>query len=375
MWWYHDGNKYLLWTKRDPTISSGNMWHFSFDETVNAQKDAIRDRDNRLIYFDGKLRVDPYRNLFRGLKEELGFKKDMLSMPDTGIIEVGIITSDRLEIELLSYATYNATSGKGLEEQMYPILESGCDNKYEISRIKYVSLEDCQDEFVGHLITPESYALYQRLYERLWRHGKMNYPENIYIDPTAIIGTNVVFDPFVHISAGCRIGDNCKIHRNVFIDDNVSVGNNVKIQNHNNLYSGVTIGDGVFIGPNVTFTNDKHPRSINPDGSLKKSSDWICSETIIRYGASLGAGSVIVCGISVGEWAMVGAGAVVTKDVPPRALVMGNPAVIKGWVSDSGLRLRFIRKMDDSVVMYAEDEQKEYLIPLEDYIKSENHNG
>lgn len=369
----HSDTQYLLWTKRDPTISSGNMWHFSFDETVNMQKDAQRDEQNQLVYFDGNLRVNPYSNFYRGLKEELGFKKEMLNPTGTGIFEVGIITSDRLEIELLSYATYDANPNLGLEDQMYPICESGSDNKYEISQIKFVPLEKCQNEFIGYLVTPESYALYQRLYERLKRSDMYIKFENVYIDPTAIIGRNVVFDPFVHVSAGCKIGNNCKIHRNVFLDENVIIGNNVKIQNHNNLYHGVTISDGVFIGPNVTFTNDKHPRAINPDGSLKESSDWICSKTNIEYGASLGAGCVIVCGVTIGEWAMVAAGALVTKDVPARALVMGSPAVIKGWVSDSGKRLQFVEFKDNKAIMYSEEEKKEYSIPFEDYVKLDKY--
>ena len=107
--------------------------------------------------------------------------------------------------------------------------------------------------------------------------------------------------------------------------------------------------------------------AVNPDGSLKSGSDWTCSETRICRGASLGGGCVIVCGVTVGEWAMVGAGSVVTKDVPARALVMGNPARIRGWVSDSGYRLGFVGREGDEVVMYSEEEGRHYRIPASDY--------
>lgn len=361
---------YLMWTKRDATISSGDMWHFSFDETAHLKKDAIRGADGRVAFYDGCLRIDPYNNFYRGMAEELGLTEPMLAKDRSGIFEVGIITSDRLEIELLSYATYRAAPEPSVEEQMFPITESAPDGKYEISKIRYVPLERCQDEFIGQLVTPESYALYQRIHARHNRQRTVS-AERVYIDPLAVVGGNVVFEPDVHISAHCRIGDNCKIHRHVFLDERVTVGSNVKIQNHNNLYTGVSLADGVFVGPNVTFTNDKYPRSINADGSLKSGRDWICSETKIGYGASLGGGCVVVCGVSVGARAMVGAGAVVTKDVPARALVTGNPAVIRGWVSDSGQRLQFVQIKDGEAVLYAPEEGREYTIPVEDYIRLE----
>jgi acetyltransferase-like isoleucine patch superfamily enzyme len=114
----------------------------------------------------------------------------------------------------------------------------------------------------------------------------------------------------------------------VFIDFNVKIGDCVKIQNNNSIYEGVTLEDGAFVATNVSFINDRYPRSINPDGTLKTGKDWNREETIVRRGASIGAGSVIMCGVEIGEWAMVGAGSVVTKDVPPHTLVFGNPAHI-----------------------------------------------
>ena len=361
----HGSDICLMWTRRDETISSGDIWHFSFDETVSILKDVVVGPDGKPAYSDGCLKVDPYSNFFRGLREEVGLTRDMIDMGRSGIFEIGIISSDRLEVELLAYASYDANPSLGIEEQMFPITESAADGKYEISRIKYVPLQECREEFIGNLVTPEAYAVYQRMLSSFGQNERAI--GDVYIDPEATVGKNVAFDPHVHISAGCRIGNGCKIHRHVFIDEGVRIGNNVKIQNHNNIYSGVSIDDGAFVGPNVTFTNDRHPRSVNPDGSLKSGSDWTCSETRICRGASLGGGCVIVCGVTVGEWAMVGAGSVVTKDVPARALVMGNPARIRGWVSDSGYRLGFVGREGDEVVMYSEEEGRHYRIPASDY--------
>lgn len=147
------------------------------------------------------------------------------------------------------------------------------------------------------------------------------------VSPNAIIGKNTMIEEYT-IVADAIIGDECKIHRYIFIDNRVVIGNRVKIQDHVMIPHGVTLEDGVFVGPAVTFTNDKFPRAINSDGSLKKISDWIASPTLVKYGASIGANATIVCGVTLGEWCMVGAGAVVTKDVPPYALVQGNPARI-----------------------------------------------
>ncbi len=137
---------------------------------------------------------------------------------------------------------------------------------------------------------------------------------------------------------GARIGRNCNIGRNCFIDLDVIVGDNVKVQNNASLYEGVEVADGAFIGPHVIFTNDRLPRAVNPDGSLKSTDDWSLEHTYVGPGASLGAGVVVVTGINIGAWAMVGSGAVVTKDVPDHALVIGNPARPTGWVSASGVR-------------------------------------
>lgn len=148
------------------------------------------------------------------------------------------------------------------------------------------------------------------------------------------------------IRENARIGKNCIIGKNVYVDFDVSIGNNVKIQNNVSVYHGVAIEDGVFIGPHVCFTNDKFPRAINPDGTLKKGDDWEVSKTLIKKGASVGANSTIISGITIGEWALVGAGSVVTKDVPDYGLVCGSPARLVGYVCKCGKKLEGSKKCD-----------------------------
>lgn len=169
------------------------------------------------------------------------------------------------------------------------------------------------------------------------------------IHPSAIIDENVTIGEgtnvwhFCHVSSGARLGSGCTLGQNVFVAPGVRIGDNVKIQNNASIYTGVTIEDGVFVGPHVCFTNDKVPRAVNPDMSIKSATDWHVSPTLVKAGAALGANSTIVCGVTVGRWAMVASGAVVTKDVPDHALVMGNPARLAGWVCSCGQRV----KIDD----------------------------
>ena len=144
------------------------------------------------------------------------------------------------------------------------------------------------------------------------------------------LGKNVqIFHPEQVNIYGCEIGDNSKIGAFVEIKNTVVIGKNCKIQAFAFIPEGVTIEDGVFIGPHVTFTNDKYPKAINPDGTLKLSKDWTITKTHVKKGAAIGAGAVILPGITIGEHAVVGAGSVVTKDVPDGATVIGNPAQIK----------------------------------------------
>lgn len=141
------------------------------------------------------------------------------------------------------------------------------------------------------------------------------------------------------IREGVRIGEKCILGKGVYVDAGVSIGDHVKIQNYVSVFHGVTIEDGVFIGPHVCFTNDMRPRAINPDGSLKAADDWELSPTLIKYGAALGANSTIRCGVTIGAWAMIGSGSVVTRDVPDYGLVMGNPAKLHGYVCPCGEKL------------------------------------
>ena len=161
--------------------------------------------------------------------------------------------------------------------------------------------------------------------------------DNVRIHPTASIdsdakigsGTTVWIN--VQIREKSTVGKNCVLSKDVYIDRNVSIGDECKIQNSVSIYDGVTIENQVFVGPNASFTNDKVPRAFN--------SDWTITKTLVKHGASLGANCTIICGVVIGEYAMVAAGAVVTKDIPPYTLVAGNPARVVANIDKLGNKI------------------------------------
>ncbi len=158
--------------------------------------------------------------------------------------------------------------------------------------------------------------------------------ETAVIDPGCKIGKGTKIWHFSHIMSGCIIGENCNIGQNVVVSPDVILGRNVKVQNNVSIYTGVICEDDVFLGPSMVFTNVINPRSaVNRRGQYAK--------TIVRKGATIGANATIVCGHNIGEYAFIGAGAVVTKEIPPYALVVGNPAKQIGWMSEYGHRLEF----------------------------------
>ncbi|HSD63895.1 MAG TPA: acyltransferase [Ignavibacteriaceae bacterium] len=171
------------------------------------------------------------------------------------------------------------------------------------------------------------------------------------VDDRVEIGENTKIWHFSHIQSGSKIGKNCVLGQNVNIANNVTIGNFVKIQNNVSVYEGVELEDYVFCGPSMVFTNILNPRSKYPQVGAE-----FYIKTLVKEGASLGANSTIVCGITIGRFAFVGAGAVVTKDVPDFALVVGNPARIKGWYSEAGKKLTF----DDAGYAFCEKSGKKY---------------
>lgn len=160
------------------------------------------------------------------------------------------------------------------------------------------------------------------------------------VSPQAQIGAGTRIWHQAQVREGAVIGTDCIVGKGVYVDAGVVIGNNVKIQNGALLYHGLTVEDGVFIGPQACFTNDRLPRAITPEGNLKTDADWTVGPIHVGYGASIGAGAIILPNVTIGRFAMVAAGAVVTRSVPPHALVMGAPAQPAGYVCRCGQRLR-----------------------------------
>jgi len=191
----------------------------------------------------------------------------------------------------------------------------------------------------------------------------------VYVDPTAIIDKKVSLGSctkvwhFVHIMEDAKIGKKCVFADYVYVGKGVNIGNNVKLENRVTVYEGVTIEDNVFVGPHVTFTNDHYPRSFN--------TDWKILQTLVKEGSSIGAGTVIVCGTTIGEYSLVGAGSVVTKNIPPHALAYGNPARIRGFVCRCGRKLETREKKRSHVFMECTVCNEKYKISTKDYARIE----
>ena len=156
------------------------------------------------------------------------------------------------------------------------------------------------------------------------------------VSPHATIGQGTRIWHQAQVREGAVIGEGCIVGKGAYIDKDVRIGAHCKLQNGVFVFHGFNLEDGVFLGPGVMLLNDKHPRAINPDGSPKGDEDWVVSEGIVEYGAAIGGGAVVLPGVRIGRMAMVGSGAVVTRDVPERGIVLGNPARLRGFACDCG---------------------------------------
>jgi len=182
------------------------------------------------------------------------------------------------------------------------------------------------------------------------------------VDEGARIGRGTKVWHFAHVRGSAKVGSGCIIGKDVYVDANVTIGNNVKIQNGVSVYQGVKIEDDVFCGPHMTFTNDLYPRAFGDS--------WEITDTFVKRGASIGANATIICGITLGTYSMVGSGAVVTKDVPAHALVVGNPARIAGFVCKCGQPLENeVRSQKVSVTFECGKCKEEITISMSDYKK------
>ncbi len=159
------------------------------------------------------------------------------------------------------------------------------------------------------------------------------------VSDTATLGDGASIWHQAQVRERAAIGHNTIIGKGVYVGAGVRIGANCKVQNYACVYEGTTLEDGVFVGPSVVFTNDRYPRAITPDGGLKSADEWDCEGATVRYGAAVGARSVVLPGVVIGAWALVAAGSTVTHDVPAHALVVGSPASQVGWVCRCAHRL------------------------------------
>jgi UDP-2-acetamido-3-amino-2,3-dideoxy-glucuronate N-acetyltransferase len=183
----------------------------------------------------------------------------------------------------------------------------------------------------------------------MFKHTDYYKHETAIVDEACEIGANTKIWHFSHLMKNSKIGVNCVIGQNVMVAPNVQIGNGVKIQNNVSIYTGVTCEDDVFLGPSMVFTNVINPRSF-----IERKDEF--KATLIKKGASIGANATILCGIEIGEFALIGAGSVVTKSVPAYALIVGNPAKQIGWVSKAGFRLN----LDENAEAFCEHSNEHY---------------
>lgn len=193
------------------------------------------------------------------------------------------------------------------------------------------------------------------------------------IHPTASVhadarlGTDVSVWQFAQIREGANIGAETSIGMGSYVDVGVVLGARCKLQNHVCTYAGLVVEDGVFLGPAAVFTNDLHPRAVNPDGTSKREGDWVQTATLVKAGASIGANATVACGVRIGEHAMVGAGSVVTRDVPAHGLVRGNPARLVGFVGKAGFTLRLVEVNEARALFECERTGERVPVSLRDY--------
>ena len=187
--------------------------------------------------------------------------------------------------------------------------------------------------------------------------------ESSYVDQPCVIGEGSKIWHFSHIMRDCTLGQRCNIGQNVVISPGCRIGANVKIQNNVSIFHGVTVEDGVFIGPHVCFCNDMLPRAITPTGALKGQEDWEVGKVLVRAGASIGAGSIILPDVTIGSFALIGSGSVVTRSVPDQALVYGNPARLQSYVCRCARKLEHLTQTPAGLTGICPVCQTSYTLP------------
>ena len=201
--------------------------------------------------------------------------------------------------------------------------------------------------------------------------------DGVTIHPTADVSEDADIGPgtriwhHAQVREGAVIGRECILGKGAYVDLKVQIGDRCKLQNGVFVFHGFNLEDGVFLGPGVMLLNDKNPRAINADGSLKSDSDWTASAAVVRRGAAIGGGAVVLPGVNIGRFAMIGAGAVVTRDVPDHAIVVGNPARLKGFACVCGKQLQRLDRKPDGVLMRCPADGTEISIPSDLYAQLE----